>query len=29
MLNEFPNIHTNIWDAIWAIPAILLGLFLY
>ena len=21
MLNEFPIIHTNIWDALWAIPA--------
>ncbi len=24
MYNEFPLIHTNIWDAFWAIPAILL-----
>ena len=24
MLNEFPVIHTNIWDAIWAIPVIVL-----
>ena len=23
MLTEFPIIHTNIWDAIWAIPVIL------
>lgn len=23
MLNEFPTIHTNIWDALWAIPVIL------
>ena len=22
MLTEFPVIHTNIWDAIWAIPVI-------
>ena len=22
MLNQFPVIHTNIWDAIWAIPVI-------
>ena len=26
MLTEFPVIHTNIWDAIWAIPAILIVL---
>lgn len=26
MINEFPVIHTNIWDAIWAIPVILLVL---
>ncbi len=26
MLTEFPIIHTNIWDAIWAIPVILLVL---
>ncbi|WP_438314333.1 hypothetical protein [Sporosarcina sp. FA9] len=25
-MNELPTIHTNIWDAIWAIPAILLVL---
>ena len=24
MLNEFPVIHTNIWDAFWAVPTILL-----
>ena len=24
MLNEFPVIHTNIWDAFWAIPVILM-----
>jgi len=24
MLNEFPTIHTNIWDAFWAIPVILI-----
>lgn len=24
MLNEFPVIHTNIWDAFWAIPVILI-----
>lgn len=24
MLNEFPIIHTNIWDAFWAIPVILI-----
>ncbi len=23
MLNEFPVIHTNIWDAFWAIPVII------
>ena len=23
MLTEFPVIHTNIWDAIWAIPVII------
>ena len=23
MFNEFPMIHTNIWDAVWAIPLIL------
>ncbi len=28
MWNEFPIIHTNFWDAFWAIPAILLGIFL-
>ncbi|MFJ7934074.1 hypothetical protein [Sporosarcina sp. NPDC096371] len=28
MWNEFPVIHTNIWDGLWAIPAILLGIFL-
>lgn len=28
MLNEFPVIHTNIWDAFWAIPVILIGLIL-
>ena len=28
MWNEFPTIHTNVWDALWAIPAILLGIFL-
>ena len=27
-MNEFPMIHTNIWDAFWAIPVILLGVFL-
>ncbi|KXH83780.1 hypothetical protein [Sporosarcina sp. HYO08] len=26
MANKFPVIHTNIWDAIWAIPVILLVL---
>ncbi len=26
MLNEFPVIHTNIWDAFWAIPVILIAL---
>lgn len=26
MLTEFPVIHTNVWDAIWAIPVILLVL---
>ena len=28
MVNEFPLIHTNIWDAFWAIPVILIGVFL-
>lgn len=28
MLTEFPVIHTNIWDAFWAIPVILLVIFL-
>lgn len=28
MWNELPLIHTNIWDAFWAIPAILLGIVL-
>ena len=28
MLNEFPVIHTNVWDAFWAIPVILLALIL-
>lgn len=28
MWNEFPIINTNIWDAFWAIPAILLGVLL-
>ncbi|WP_342513489.1 hypothetical protein MKY34_01465 [Sporosarcina sp. FSL K6-1522] len=28
MWTEFPVIHTNIWDAVWAIPVILLGVFL-
>lgn len=28
MLNEFPVIHTNIWDAFWAIPVILLVILL-
>jgi len=28
MWTEFPIIHTNIWDAFWAIPAILLGVLL-
>ena len=28
MLNEFPIIHTNIWDAFWAIPVILLVMLL-
>ena len=28
MWTEFPNIHTNIWDALWASPAILLGILL-
>lgn len=27
-MNEFPMIHTNIWDAFWAIPVIVLGVFL-
>ncbi|WP_255452360.1 hypothetical protein [Sporosarcina sp. ANT_H38] len=28
MWDEFPLIHTNIWDAFWAIPVILLGVLL-
>lgn len=28
MWNELPNIHTNIWDALWAIPAILVVIIL-
>jgi hypothetical protein len=28
MLNEFPTIHTNIWDAFWAIPVILIVILL-
>ncbi|MEK3936220.1 hypothetical protein MKY41_12895 [Sporosarcina sp. FSL W7-1349] len=28
MLTEFPVIHTNVWDAFWAVPVILLSLFL-
>ncbi|MFS0690271.1 hypothetical protein AB1K89_13645 [Sporosarcina sp. 179-K 8C2 HS] len=24
MLNEYPIIHTNIWDAVWAVPVVLL-----
>ena len=28
MWNEFPVIHTNIWDGLWAVPAILLGIVL-
>lgn len=28
MLNEFPVIHTNIWDAVWAIPVILVVIIL-
>lgn len=28
MLNEFPIIHTNIWDAVWAIPVILVVIIL-
>lgn len=27
-MTEFPIIHTNIWDAVWAIPVIMLLLFL-
>ncbi|MGG0643870.1 hypothetical protein ABE021_08005 [Sporosarcina gallistercoris] len=23
MLTEFPTIHTNVWDALWAVPATL------
>lgn len=29
MLNEFPVIHTNIWDAIWAVPVILVIILLF
>lgn len=28
MVTEFPIIHTNIWDAFWAIPAILIVIIL-
>ncbi len=28
MLTEFPVIHTNIWDAIWAIPVIVVVIIL-
>ena len=28
MLTEFPVIHTNIWDAIWAIPVIVIVIIL-
>lgn len=28
MLNEFPVIQTNIWDAVWAIPVILVVIIL-
>ena len=28
MLTEFPVIHTNIWDAVWAIPVILVVIIL-
>ena len=28
MWSEFPTIHTNVWDAIWAIPAILVVIIL-
>ena len=24
MLTEFPVIHTNIWDAVWAVPVVLI-----
>jgi hypothetical protein len=24
VLNEFPIIHTNIWDAVWAIPVVVI-----
>lgn len=27
MLNEFPTIHTNMWDVFWAIPVILVLIF--
>lgn len=29
MLYEFPTIHTNIWDAVWAIPVILIVIILF
>lgn len=29
MLNEFPVIHTNIWDAFWAIPVILVVIIIF
>lgn len=28
MLTEFPVIHTNVWDAFWAVPVILLLIFI-
>lgn len=28
MLTEFPVIHTNIWDAVWAVPVVLVAVLL-
>lgn len=28
MITEFPVIHTNLWDAIWAVPAVLIVILL-
>ncbi|WP_228551154.1 hypothetical protein [Sporosarcina cascadiensis] len=28
MLTEFPVVHTNIWDAVWAVPVVLVAVLL-